>query len=351
MKYIDHWDKIKARFAAFWQGECVDRAMVFCTAPKPNAKPLPPIADIGAYRVDPQRIIERTRAEWEQTYFAGDAFPSMIFDLGACSHAGFFKGANYLIDHTVWYFPALENPRDLEFDENSYMLKKHYELVKAFAEDSGGDYMVAMSDCTGNADALAHLIGSEALLQAMIEDPEGVQIGLRKLQGAYARIMTDTYDIVRAVNDGGSGIGWLKTWAPGFSAQMQCDMSVMISAPMFREYIEPELRAQCDLLEYPLYHFDGIEQRRHLDTLLSVPNLRAIQWTQVAGQPYCTDFFDDLRRIQRAGKGLLIILQNNHQIEPIMENLSAKGLYLQTFANTPEEADAIVNKVAKLSHD
>lgn len=144
--------------------------------------------------------------------------------------------------------------------------------------------MVSMPDDTGNADALSHLMGPDELLPAMIEDPEAVKRALGKIQGAYERIMREVYDIVRDNNEGGSCIQWLSTWAPGMHAQMQCDMSAMISNPMFEDFIMPELRAQCDLLDNALYHFDGVEQIRHLDSLLSIPRLRAIQWTQVAGR-------------------------------------------------------------------
>ena len=112
----------------------------------------------------------------------------------------------------------------------------------------------------------------------------------------------------------------------------------------------PELRAQCDLLDNALYHFDGVEQIRHLDSLLSIERLRAIQWTQVAGQPPCTEYFQELRKIQAAGKSLLILV-TPEQVQPIMENLSSRGLYLITNAGSREEADALLNSIAKWTHD
>ena len=112
----------------------------------------------------------------------------------------------------------------------------------------------------------------------------------------------------------------------------------------------PELRAQCGLLDYALYHFDGVEQIRHLDSLLSIERLRAIQWTQVAGQPPCTEYFPELRKIQAAGKSLLILV-SPEQVQPIMENLSSRGLYLITNAGSREEADALLNSIAKWTHD
>lgn len=350
MKYKDDWDSAKRRFEAFWNREILDRCCISVTAPKKNAKPLEPIKDIAFYRTDAPSIIRRSRRSMEQTYYGGEAFPMIILDLGAAGHAGFFKGEKHLIGDTVWFFPSLEDPEDLTFDENSYLFRKTEELARAFVEDSRGDYCVSMPDTTGNADALAHLMGSEAFLEGMIENPDGITGALNKIEKAYERIMTDVYGIIRENNDGGSCVGWLQTWAPGFHAQMQCDLSVMISQSMFHTFIEPELRAQCRFLEYPLYHFDGIEQCRHLDTLLAIPELRVIQWTQVAGQPPCTQYIEELKRIQQAGKNLLICVSPD-QIETLMAQLSSRGLYLLTSADSEEDAKEILKKVTQWTHD
>ena len=112
----------------------------------------------------------------------------------------------------------------------------------------------------------------------------------------------------------------------------------------------PELQEQSKLLEYPLYHFDGVEQCRHLDDLLSIPNLRVIQWTQVAGQPSCLNYIPQLQKIQAAGKNLYISA-SPAEIKVLMENLSSRGLYLSTWAGTKEEADNIIKDVARMTHE
>ena len=358
MRYKEDWEKAKKRHEAFWHQEVIDRC---CAAIHVNNTKY---VDVGSgdrrvpgtdeerflHWTDPERIIKRNREVMENSYYAGEAYPSIFVDLGAGGHAGFFKGAKHYFGDSVWFFPSLEDPNDLEFDENSFLFKKTIELAKAFAEDSKGDYFVSMPDSTGNADALSHLMGPEELMPAMLEDPDAIQAALKKIECAYERVMKDVYDIVKDVNEGGSCIQWMQTWAPGMHAQMQSDMSVMISKDMFDEFIMPELTAQCELLDYPMYHFDGVEQCRHLDSLLSIKNLKAIQWTQVAGQKPCTEYFDVLKKIQAAGKSLLIFAAKD-QIQPIMENLSSKGLFLTCSADTKEEADEMLKCIEKWTHD
>jgi len=357
MRYKKDWEQAKKRLTAWWDGEILDRCCASVIVSKPMASDgkyrtgLPEdAAGRIRYWTDPEEIIYRNRRSMENTIYAGEAFPMISLDLGAAGHAGFFKGARHSFEDTVWFYPTLTDLGNLEFDENAYLFQQTLNLAKAFVQDSKGDYMISMSDCSGNADVLSHLIGPDELLPLMLEEPEVVQAAMKKVQHAYEMIHKKTYDIVKDNNEGGSCVGWLRTWAPGFHAQMQEDMSVMISSELFREFLEPELRAQCDFLDYPLYHFDGIEQIRHLDSLLSIEKLRVIQWTQVAGQPPCTEYLDQLKRIQAAGKNLIIIASAD-QIRPLMENLSSKGLYLLLGANSQEEADTMLKQISALTHE
>lgn len=81
------------------------------------------------------------------------------------------------------------------------------------------------------------------------------------------------------------------------------------------------------------------------DTVWFFPSL-----TEVNELEFDENSFLTLRKIQEAGKGLLICVSPD-QIKPIMENLSSKGLFLATSARGKEEADAIVKEVEKLTHE
>ena len=74
-----------------------------------------------------------------------------------------------------------------------------------------------------------------------------------------------------------------------------------------------------------------------------------IQWTNVAGKPPVTDFIPVFKRIQKAGKGLLLFA-NFKQTEILLSELSSKGLYIIAgWAESEEEADAFVRKVKSLT--
>ena len=137
-------------------------------------------------------------------------------------------------------------------------------------------------------------------------------------------------------------------WAPGRLQHMQCDLSVMISPEMYERLVIPELEQQMDWLSYPVYHFDGVEQERHLSHLLGLSKLRAIQWTNVDGQAPPRAYLSVLKRIQASGKNL-ILMTPAEDVPELLDHLSAAGLYLHCAARSPEEADALVRYVERYS--
>ena len=85
--------------------------------------------------------------------------------------------------------------------------------------------------------------------------------------------------------------------------------------------------------------------------ILSVPKIRQIQWTHVAGQPNVSEFIDTLKEIQQAGKGLLLAPEPE-EVEFLLKNLSSKGLKIVLrYLNSPEEADYFVKLAEKLTHE
>ncbi|MDR1446600.1 MAG: hypothetical protein LBI90_06895, partial [Treponema sp.] len=104
------------------------------------------------------------------------------------------------------------------------------------------------------------------------------------------------------------------------------------------------------ILEYPCYHLDGREQLRHLDKLLGIQRLRMIQYTFVAGQPSPIEQLPALKKIQESGKLLLVIIAPEY-VKPLLENLSARGLFINTACANPDEAEDIFKIVKEYSED
>jgi hypothetical protein len=124
----------------------------------------------------------------------------------------------------------------------------------------------------------------------------------------------------------------------------------MISPRHFERFVLPEIEECSDFYDNVIYHLDGQEQIRHLDMLLSVKKLDAIQWTPVAGQPPTSHFIETLKKIQKAGKGL-ILMPGHGEIKFLLENLSHKGLMIVApYANNIDEANDLLKYAEKCAN-
>jgi hypothetical protein len=358
---MEDWEAKRKRFEALWENEIIDRCCISVTVQKNRSWQPDPFPDDPEerklYWLDGERYLQRELRRINNTIFAGEAFPQIFANFGAAGHAAFFKGVKIEFADTVWMHPANgANPDEIleiEFDPDSIMLQKSYEVIKYLVTESGGRFFVSLPDISGNLDALAHIRGNDTFLLDMAWQKENIQIALEKIMHVWKKVITETYQMTKVNNQGGSTIGWLDTWAPGLHSQLQSDISVMISPAMYQAYVLPELRDQCTFLEYPLYHLDGKEQLRHLDLLLGLENLKMIQWTNVAGQPSPVNFIEEFQKIQSHGKGLLIRLNTAKEVEPLLIELSSKGLYLnlESPLESIEEAITLIKMVTKLTHD
>ena len=362
MTDLSGFDAIQKRMTALWDRELIDRCCcaVFATGEEAerefNSYPSDNEEENRKMLVEPEWMLRKHLDLFEHTYFAGDAFPLINLNLGPAGHTAFLKGVRPMYRNTsIWYSAPLEEdeelyPEKIVFDPEAYLYRQTFAAAEYLVNEANGRYMVSMPDVSGDIDVLGNIRTTMNLMIDLVSDEDAVHESLDKIQKIWREFIPQIYEIVRKSCLGGSCIGWLHTWAPGFHSQMQADMSVMFSNELYEEFIRKELEEDCSILEYPLYHFDGQEQIRHLDTLLSIENLKMIQWTPVAGQPSPVKFIPQLKRIQSAGKCLHLILKPN-EVEPIMTELSSKGLFLLVNVRTKDEADDMMKLVTKLTRE
>ena len=357
MDYLENWDQIKARYEALWENEIVDRCCISVYAMKKDAvrKEFPYPKDEKsqmAYRTDPHLINERFIESEKNVYYAGDAIPITTLGLGTNAYSTQFGCTPLFDENTVWFTEVIEDWDNdkLIYNPNDAYTELYLKSLKELRFLAGNKYFVSMADNTSALDALAQIRGTQNLMMDLICEPERVKQATKILTDAWLATNERQFKILKETNQEGSCICWLSTWAPGKHSQIQCDLSVMISPEQFNEFALEELTRAADSLDNALYHFDGIEQTRHLGSLLSIKNIKMIQWTNVPGQTPVTKNFDTLRRIQAAGKGLLLHLSPG-QVEEVLENLSSRGLYIVTGANSEEEADHIVKMASKLTRE
>jgi len=178
----------------------------------------------------------------------------------------------------------------------------------------------------------------------LMENPEGVRQTMRALFKAWRKVWDDYYGIVKDIQPGTAS--WIGIWAPGKAYPVQNDFSCLVSPSMYREFFLDELIAEIEYLDYSIYHLDGPEALQHLDILLEIPELNAIQW--VAGARSDREgigkWLPLYKKIQDKKKAI-VVYPKVEEIDLVMENLKPEGLLISMGCSSEEEAEAVMKKL------
>lgn len=353
-KYKENWEESKKRFEAFWNKEYIDRCCLSIRLWGNNPEPLVlPRSEytLEEMRADAECVFLRAEHSVKNTVYLAESLPVVFPEFGVAAHSIYFGSKIKHMPETIWFDPVINEPdiNKLVYDENAFNV--HKKFTSEIAERSKGTgIMVTGNDNCGIIDALANLRGNEALLFDLVENPEFVETARDKITDVWKKTQKEFYDITKESNDGGSSHSWMQTWAKGMHGQLQCDFSVMISPEHYEKFVLPELEECTSFYDNSTYHFDGQEQIRHLDLLLSVKNLDNIQWTPVAGQPRTSNFIEIFQKIQKAGKGLVLIPELD-EVPALLRNLSHKGLMLVISGiNNIDEANDLIALAEKYAN-
>jgi 5-methyltetrahydrofolate--homocysteine methyltransferase len=140
---------------------------------------------------------------------------------------------------------------------------------------------------------------------------------------------------------------WL-LWAPGKTYACQCDFSTMISPGMFKEFVVPEIKEVGQYLDYIIWHLDGPDEIRHLDILLGIPEIKAIQVVPGAGRPPCASplWIPQMKKIQEKGKLVYAFAETREELKILVQELSPEKLLISCadFFSTDEEIEEFFGK-------
>ena len=283
----------------------------------------------------------------ETTFYGAEAFPYWCPGYaweGMCT----YMGAKFdLAETTAWGHPLIEEGELTDHDFTKIKVdfegenwKRSEALHKLAAEESKGKSLAYIAAIGSVGDVLAGLRTTNKLLYDMIDCPEYVHDFEMYLIEQWDQVFTRLCDMTNEVSFGGV-VPWMGMWAPGRFYIPQNDFSYMISTEMFKEVFMDALERNLEMLDYSIYHVDGISAFRHVDMLCELDKLNGLQILPGDGKPSPLYFMDVLKKVQDAGKNLHITIPPQ-QVGEALENLSSKGLFIQTWAETEEEAKAII---------
>ncbi len=349
---IPDWEKRLERQDAFWHNEVLDRPVVHITLPQENEDyPFPEEKDWGSLRekwFDTEYVAEQALAGAMNTRHMGDALPKAYPNLGPEVFSAFFGLEMEYGERTSWSEPVLEDwddVDDLQFSRDNVYWSKLEEMTDALLEIGENKFYTGLTDLHPGGDAIAAFRDPAALAMDMIEHPEEIKALLDRVTGAFF----ETYDyFADKLQNAGQA---LSTWTGIVSTRRwyvpSNDFSCMVSNQMFEDVFLPGIAEECAHLEAAIYHLDGPNALQHLDSLLQIEDLNAIQWVYGAGNGPASEWMEVYKKCQDAGKGIQVGIGAD-ELDTFMEELCPEGVWMQVGDIEDEEhAEWILEKTKK----
>ena len=348
--YVDWWHR-KGIILNMWEH--------FQEGVKPHADvpPPPPCQDLNQKWFDPA-----WRAQYLDWYVAhsslmADMLPVANTQLGPGSLAAILGGVYEGGEDTIWIHPSPTETDEIKFDPNHPNWLLHKQLLMACKEKAQGHYYVGMPDLMEGLDVLAALRGTDKVLLDTVMRPELLESQLQAVNDIYLKVFDELYDIIREGDE--MAFCYFSSWAPGKMTKLQSDISTMLSTEDFRRFVQPYIREQCQHIDYTLYHLDGVGAIRHLNALLEIDELDAIQWTPGVGQPQggSSKWYPLYRQILEGGKSVMVSWVTLEELRPLLDHIGGEGVHLEMDFHQErevEEAMRIVEEYQKnpsVTHD
>lgn len=334
-----HWE-------AFWAGEIIDRPCIRIIAPNDNVAQAPypyglhhPNDDLPAY-------VRQYDAYAATTYFGGDAVPGFFPNFGPDVYAAFLGAdlAGFSREtSTSWAVPFVNawETDSLAMDHpHGYWWEQALGFVSGSREVAEGRFVIGGLDLHSNLDCLAAVRGSQELCLDLIDRPEEVEAVLDRVRRAYAPVYDGLY--AASGQDATGSTSWLPFYCEGKFAVIQCDFICMIGHDHFRRFVMPALEEEAAFLDHCCYHYDGPDALVHLDDVLSIPGIDAIQWVPGAGHAPHIEWMDLLKKIQAAGKALHVGASVD-EVKIYHGELRPEKVFYDVWASSRSEADGLIS--------
>jgi hypothetical protein len=346
-----NWEEAKQHFNAWWRHEGLVLGTGWQPLDPPRERlPEPPEPDsIEARYAEASLRARRQHYALSRYRYQGDTLPISATDVGPGSLALFLGSEPRFAPDTVWFEPSIMGVREpeslppLRFNPDSRWWRITEATCRACAELGRGKYLVGCPDLIENVDILSALRDPQTLMVDMIERPAWVEEKVAEINRAFFAAYQRIYDIIK-LPDGSSCFGAFGLWGPGKTVKVQCDAAAMFSPAMFRRFVVPALTEQCEWLDQTMFHLDGTQCLCQLDPLLEIEPLDAVEWTPQAGiegggHPR---WYDVYRRILAAGKSVQAIGVKPGEVEPLLDAVGPRGMYVVTYPRTEREVEALL---------
>jgi hypothetical protein len=336
--------RIAQRWEAWWQGQSLDRPIFIGSA---NTNPARPITRRLDLLHQPEQWFEAKLADMKQQARAGEALPHIRVDFGPVLIGSLLGGRTEIGADTTWTHTMIQDdwsnaPHALQRDHPWWKLLG--DLLDRVAADAAGRYLVCTPDLGGSADVLLNLRGSSELCLDVVEKPDVVRRAVEAIYPAWRTTWIELYR--RTVERGAGVIHWLLMWSNQPYMIPACDFNFMIGPPEF-ELLLSDIARQSATAQRAVFHLDGPGAARHVEALLEVPHIRAIQFTPGEGTPSALAWLDMFKLIQSRGRSVYVFCPA-HEVLELSKQLKPGGLAIHvTGIQSPQHLSSLYDDLKR----
>lgn len=335
----ERWARVRQNYGAWWAGE-LERPLISLRVWGRDPDMVDPGVEFKHFTANypddmpAERIVDAWQYSLEQSYYIGDAYPSVWPNFGPGVLAAFIGCELHKAEHTVWFHPGEVKPLEslkFEYAPDAPWFRRICDISRTAVERFQGLVQIANSDWGGNLDILSSFRPSEHLLMDLYDSPDEVKRLTWEAHDVWMKYFQAYAEELGNLNPGYTA--WADIYSEDPYYMLQCDFCYMISPAMFDEFVKPELVAACEKLVNPFYHLDGPGQLDKLDSLLKIHDLKGVQWIPGDGQPGITHWPEVYRKIREAGKLIQVYSGQDAKGFRLLDDLvdqldSAKGIIM-----------------------
>lgn len=278
--------------------------------------------------------------------FHGETFPVYWPNLGPEVYAAFYGAQLVYGDVTSWSTPLLQELGDIErlqLDMENEYFQTLDAMTRMALERCPGRYLVGYTDLHPGLDCLAAWRDPQQLCLDMMDHPELVE-RLAHMAIADFETIYDHFDNLLKEH-GQLSVSWMGIPSRGRMHIPSCDFSSMISPAFFRRFALPVLEREVQTMTHNIFHMDGRGVARHLDAILSVPEVHAIQWVQGVGDDLpIMQWVPFIKELQARQAPVVVDLALD-ELESFIDVMEPEGLFLCIASENETQELAIIKRL------
>jgi len=276
------------------------------------------------------------------TPFLGETFPVFWPNLSAVVF-NLFLGQHAIFDDvTAWTHPCVDNLDrlpDLRVQRENKYFRAVEALTRRALDVAEGRFLVGYTDMYAGIDCTLGLRGMERMCFDLVTQPEPIK---RLIDLAF----TEYPDVYRQFDTvlkehGQLSVTWMNL--PSFETfnVLACDFATNVSTEHFNEFCMPVIRREAELFRHNVFHMDGPGVARHIDSILTLPNLVAVQWVQGYGRDKpIMQWVPLIQKIQQAGKSVVVDLELE-ELDEFMAAVDPTAIMLWVPAEPKDQPDVL----------